>query len=291
MYSVTKGDISNQYSALVRERAAIFPHFFRYQRRSAANLYQELRPLILRGEISEIYDLGCGTGEILCYLAELIEQDLGLIPSNLILCGFDMNARSIAIAKRLRSREKLQAATLQFHITAPNSLILDEIDARRASQISGRKGFSQIAVLCTGHSVFHLNYLPALFETMREQPTRRPKLWAIDIYRSWDRLLRSLGHRDHLEKRTTRSRSTDRHLEYFLFAHRLPGSHDRLARGLYEVSACPPARRTIVSTVQWAWSERELADRFLSLGYRLNRRTFTSSGYGGMIRSYFSLVP
>ena len=279
--------VSTQYTGLVRERGVIFPDFLRQQDETARDLYQTLSPLITAGSLNTIVDIGCGTGEILSSLAGFIERDRPHLDSKVFLCGLDANRKSIVEARRLHADGARPLTRLEFHISKHDALLFDEIGAWIAPN---ENAYAKMAVICSGHTFFHLQYLPLLFDHLRSSRAERPTMWIVDVYYCWDRILRQIQQGEHLEKRAERLKPDGQKLEYVLFSRKSIENADRLERGLYELSTrAQRARREIISTVQWAWSETELIAQFATAGYSVTKRGMVESGYGRMIRIVFSL--
>jgi SAM-dependent methyltransferase len=279
--------IRTEYSALVSKRDIIFPDFRRLQEKSALDVYDELRPALEQGRISCVIDVGCGTGEILCQLAQYIERGNPILAKKIDLIGFDVNRKSINAARRLAKSCGQTSIDIAFNCIAPHTTLLEEFETAMRRQ-GKAVAYDQVATICTGHTFFHLHYLPALFKALRESIQKRPRIWLIDVYSSLDEILEGLGQGEHLERRSEHGDKRQK-FEYLLYTRKGPEGSNRLERGLYEVPVgLNHSRRKVVSTSQLAWSESDLMENFASAGYAVSGKHQVDTGYGRMNRICFT---
>jgi SAM-dependent methyltransferase len=271
-----------EYAEFVGRRSAILPDFDSRQERAAQNIYDLLAPFVRNGEIDTIVDLGCGTGEILVSLRDKFSKDLAALSfGGLSLVGLDFSASEVDQAKSnvIKAGTAEGPVTIEFVHCDGSDIFLDDLAASLGHRFSSRVK-SRMAVLCTGHTIFHFSYLPELFRRMQSAP-ERPKLWLVDVYRSWDHALEVCKTREFLEPRSVQS-SGDKRIINVLFTRRSKTSPAMVERGLYELAGDGGCDRTVVTTLQHDWSVEELKNRFSSVGYILDREIDTECGYGEM---------
>ncbi len=279
--------IRTEYSTLVGKRDIIFPDFQQLQKESALELYERLRADLEQARISCVIDIGCGTGEILFSLAQQIELSGHKFDNKITLVGLDVNKKSINAANKLAGKDSQRRVSLAFFCVAPDAMLLDEFEAIVRKQ-NRSVAYDEIAVICTGHTFFHLHYLPRLFAVLGADAGRRPKTWVIDVYDSLGKILKELPAGEHLERRSERN-VLGQKVEYFLYTRQGPAGSHRLERGIYEMAGgSNGGRREVISTSQLDWSEEELERNFLLVGYSLTKKGVVDTGYGKMSRLSFT---
>ena len=187
------------YADLAAQNYAMLPGFNERQVEAGQEIFETLIPHIQKGAVKVIVDIGCGSGEVIVDLARrLSHRQLNLgeaVTNSVILVGLDSSTVLIEKAKA-----KIAAVTLSESIRCefeacdtPSNLPWKQLD--RLLKKNGDNftaASAHMAVLCLGHTIFHLPYLDNLFEALENDAPSRPLMFMVDVYHSWDSTIAEL---------------------------------------------------------------------------------------------------
>jgi SAM-dependent methyltransferase len=267
----------------------VLPWFDERQQKAIKALFDFLIPKIRSGAIDRIVDLGCGTGEILVGLA----QELTLDPRGgacVELLGLDSDLASVEEAQERRQKVTLPSeVSCTFVHCKETDNFLEALGTESNRDACTARG-STTAVLCLGHTIFHLPYLPEIFSRLISRPTERPALWLVDVYHSWDSVLSGLEN-GLPQVDEPRSYSVDQYGArwlHVLFTRKMEAEPAKVARGLVSRRDNEGSQDDRdFETHQFAWPTAELVARFAEARYWMADRAPATTGYGEMERLVF----
>lgn len=284
------------YADLAAQNYAMLPGFEGRQVEAAQEIFETLMPHIQKGALEVIVDLGCGSGEVLVDLARRLSDrrlHFGEAKS-IILVGLDPSADLIRKAKADLAKVKLATTVrcLFAECEDPSSRPHRQLDALLKSE---GKVFSQaskaMAVLCLGHTIFHLLYLTTLFEKLEADAPSRPLMFIVDVYHSWDSTMEQLRASDTgavAEPRSFTENDNGEKVLNILFTRWAEGSdRQEVERGLIQARDIEIKGEELIVTRQLAWTSGEMLAAFVKARYLLIQKTASHSGYGEMNRFTF----
>ena len=265
------------------------------QTAGAREIAEILMPHIRKGAIDVVIDLGCGEGEVLAALAGALSasRHRGDDPKGVLLIGLDTSAEQIKKAKaRCKAAKPKPHVKWRFAVCDRASFPLQQIqDIRRDVDAKEPDSLDGVALICVGHTIFHLRYLKDLFQKFLSQRQTRPSLVLIDVYHTWDATLSKLAadrDRSVLEPREVVGGPHGLVSTRVLFTRNIKGNDDFVERGMVDYVHQPElSEQLIVRTEQLKWPSGKLVEEFRESGYVLAERTEGKSGYGEMVRFVF----
>jgi SAM-dependent methyltransferase len=284
------------YADLAAQNYAMLPGFDDRQVEAAQEIFETLMPHIQKGALEIIVDLGCGSGEVLVDLARRLSArrlNFGEAKS-ILLIGLDPSAALIRKADEDLQKVDLASsvACLFARCDDPSTLPLDQLDTLLRSQNKTFASTSErMAVLCLGHTIFHLLYLDDLFETLDASAPIRPLMFIVDVYHSWDSTIEELRTSDKVavaEPRSFIENGSGEKVLNVLFTRWAEASgRKEVERGLVQALDMDLRGEEVIVTRQLARTSGEMVAAFVKGRYLLAQKTASHSGYGEMNRFTF----
>ncbi|HEX8481110.1 MAG TPA: class I SAM-dependent methyltransferase [Allosphingosinicella sp.] len=272
--------MGESYGQVALDFAQSLPGYAASQEKAAQRVLgliaQNVDPYGLR----TVVDLGCGSGEVLTLIANSVTRPLRLI-------GIDVSEHMLELA-RVRAAGTPAGSAIEF-VLADTAIDLSGILSRLSEEGAGNAiSPRHTAIICSGHTIFHLPYLEALLTRYRANPLERPALWVLDVHEGWDRALEAVNQgQRHYEPRAYKLEEDGTSSTVLLFTEAAGPGHVR--RGLVEDRGHGPAAHPLVVTEQLACSSEQLASGFSRAGYMVEKRVTGDSGWGRMESWVFAL--
>lgn len=283
------------YEKIASDPARWLPDFAQRQKQAALEVYGLLIPYIRKGSITSIIDIGCGGGEILLDISARLSKEPGLSSMRdkpLRLIGLDSEKAQIDQAERHKAARTCGASLDIIFLRCPAHLEpLAELEHHLGEGLQWHDAMARTAILCLGHTIFHLPYLKSFLEYFAQHSEACPQLWIVDIYHSWDRVLAELAlGREVKEPRSLTTDCEGNSVLNVLFTRPIAGSDERIERGLRHFSFPDGASSAeSVVTNQVAWSSEKLVQAFAKARYIVTHEAPGRSGYGEVVRLGFAL--
>lgn len=284
------------YADLAAQNYAMLPGFGARQVEAGQEIFEILMPHIQKGALEVIVDLGCGSGEVLVDLARrLSERRLNVGEANsILLVGLDPSVDLIRKANEDLAKVKL-ATSVRCHFAVcddPSSLPLTQFETLlKFEGKSFARASERMAVLCLGHTIFHLLYLDELFAALEADAPTRPLMFIVDVYHSWDSTIEELRTSDAgavAEPRSFTENGNGEKVLNVLFTRWAEATERKVVeRGLIQARDMDIRGEEVIVTRQLARTSVEMVAAFVGARYLFAQKTASHSGYGEVNRFTF----
>lgn len=259
------------YKILASKRKEIFPYFDSYQKEYAYFLTNLLEKYIEGNMIDTILDLGCGTGEILIYIYDKINEKYR--DKELKYIGVNYCETEIEIAKKLVGQNrKINIIRTKF----------DDIHTSKDIPL-----LNKAAVLCLGHTITHFLNVDDIITFLK---SKRPLVFIHDLNKEWDDLLTKIGNGDIVEtiRKPLNVKYNNGHdviLYNLLTTGIIVRRKKYVNRGIEELilKADKLERNLLFFTYQMKITSNEIIQNIKNSSYLLIEKYQYVSGYGPMI--------